>query len=192
MATKWLSVVARVLVATACAAPACAEGIGDFFSSINRDIKRRNCWPVPFVYGDRQAAREPIALMVCNGWERQNMLADVHFEAGGTRLTEAGRLKVLSILNDTAEQHRMVYVHRAANVQETSVRIRTAQLFVAQSAYGGQLAPVLETNRSDYGSPAERVDLINRKALAASPDPKLPQAGGSGSSSGGGGGSGGH
>ncbi len=81
-------------------------------------------------------------------------------------------------------------MRRAANPQETSIRIRTAQLFVAQSAYAGQLAPVLETNRPDYGIPAERVDLITRKALAASPDPKLPQSGSSGGSSGGGGSSG--
>ena len=174
MTIRWIggTVVAWVIFVSA--VPAGADGLSEFFSSIGRDTKRRNCWPQPFLATDRQAAREPINLMVNNGWQRQNMLSDAHFEAGGSQLSEAGRLKALWIANEAPEQHRVAYVHRAATPQETNVRIQTVQNFIAQSAYPGPLPPVYESNRSDAGSPADRADQINRKFQAAIPDPKLP------------------
>lgn len=174
MAFRWIAGVVVAWVTLTSAVPVTADGFGEFFSSIGRDTKRRNCWPQPFDGYDRQAAREPINLMVSNGWQRQNMLSDAHFEAGGSQLTEAGRLRALWIANEAPEQHRIVYVHRAATPQETNVRIQTVQQLIAQSAYPGLLPPVLESSRSDAGAPADRADLINRKFQAAVPDPKLP------------------
>ncbi|MGD0896999.1 MAG: hypothetical protein ABR915_04125 [Thermoguttaceae bacterium] len=177
------------LLVSVFAGSACAESIGEFWSGICRDFKRRNCWPQPFVYSDRQAVREPLAVMIGNGWQRQNLVGDVHFEGGGTALNEAGRRRVLDILNEAPEQHRIVFVFRGATTQETTVRIATVQQFVAQSAYGGQVAPVVESNRPDDGWPADRIDAVNRKFQAAIPDPKLPAS--SGGTAGGSGGSGG-
>jgi hypothetical protein len=156
------------------AAPALADCIADFFRSVARDTKRRNCWPEPLVFPDRQSAREPFAIMVSNGWQRQNMLSDHHFEAGNAQLTEAGRLKVLWIMNEAAEQHRAVYVHRATTPQETATRIATAQRMIAQTATQGPPPPVMETNMPDEGWSAERIDYIGRKFQASTPDPKLP------------------
>jgi hypothetical protein len=156
------------------AAPAQADWLHEFFCNVARDTKRRSCWPQPFICPDRQAVREPFAVMVANGWQRQNMLADHHFQAADGQLTEAGRLKVQWILNDAPEQHREIYVHRAATPQEMAVRMQIVQQFVAQVASFGPPPPVLETNMPDEGWAAERVDAIGRKLQAATPDPKLP------------------
>jgi hypothetical protein len=174
------------LLITACTAPLWADPITDFCHSVVQDVKRRNCWPKPFMYSDRQAAREPFALMVNNGWQRQNVLMDIHFESGGTQLSEAGRRKVLDILNVAPAQHRAIYVYRAATPQDTAIRIGTVQQFVAQSAYQGQVAPIFESNRPDEGWPAEQVEMVNRKFQAAMPNPTLSAAGGGGSGSSGG------
>lgn len=163
-------------------APA-ADVVGEFFSSVARDTKRRNCWPRPFVYADRQSAREPFAVMVANGWQRQNMLVDGHFDAETGQLTESGRQKILGIMREAPQQHRAVFIHRAATPQQTAARIAVAEQFVAQSTYGGQGVPVLETQRLDEGISAERVDSIYRKFGAAVPEPKLlPKDDGGGSS----------
>jgi hypothetical protein len=187
MASRRMGGVWVFLLATAWAAPLWAEPIGEFCTSVVKDFKRRNCWPAPFIYADRQTAREPFAAMIGNGWQRQNLVTDVHFESGGTQLSETGRRKVLTILNEAPEQHRIVYVYRGATPQETAVRIATVGQFVAQSAYGGQLAPVFESSRPDDGWPADRVEMVTRKFQAAFPDPKLPsESSGGGNSSGGG------
>ena len=190
MASRWFCGVTIVLAALAVATPTHAEGLGDFCASVGRDVKRRNCWPQPFVYADRQAAREPFALMVANGWERQNLLSDVHFEAGGVELSEAGRLKVLWILSNAPQQHRAIYVHRTESPEITGVRLRTTQEFVAKTAPHGRAVAVAESARSDEGTPADRVDRISRDAFAASPKPVLPAAGGAAGGGGGGGGGG--
>jgi hypothetical protein len=180
MSSRWISRALLVLVGLALALPALGE---DLVHCIVRDIKRRNHWPEPFVGPARQAARAPFAVMVGNGWQLQNMLAEQHFETGSGQLTEAGRLKVLWVLNEAPEQHRIVYVHRGANPQETSARIGAVQELLARSIYPGDpIIPVMETNRPNDGWPADRIDIIGRKFQAATPDPKLPSGGTSGSS----------
>jgi hypothetical protein len=146
----------------------------DIVHSMARDFKRRNCWPKPFVYPDRQAVREPLAIMVANGWQRQNLVGDYHFDAGTGQLTEAGRMKVLWVLSEAPEQHRSIYVHRAATPEETAARMTAVQELVAQNSAGQPPPPVLETNKSIDPWPADLVDAINKKFQTAIPDPKLP------------------
>ena len=188
MTSRWIGRMTIVLVTWACAVPATADGPADFFLSFKRDFERRNCWPEPFAASDRQAVREPVMNCVANGWQQQNMLSDPHFEVGGGQLTEAGRLRARWIANDELEQHRVVYVHRGATPQETAARIEGVRQYLAQVNYAGPVPPVIETNRSDAGYPADRADAISRRFQQALPDPKLPAAGGgsSGGSSGGG------
>ncbi|MGA2064419.1 MAG: hypothetical protein ABSG86_05600 [Thermoguttaceae bacterium] len=192
MASRRIGGVWVLLLVTAWTAPAWANPIDDFCTGIVKDFKRRNCWPEPFVYPDRQAVREPFAIMVGNGWQRQNLVADGHFDSGGTELSEAGREKVLEVLNEAPEQHRIVFVARGATPPETATRLATVRRFVAQSTYGGQVVPVAESNRPGDGWPASRVDLVNRKFEAATPEPKLPGAGGGGGGGGAGSLSGAH
>ena len=145
--------------------PLSAGELGDFLSGIVRDTKQRNCWPEPFVYADREACRQTNAVQVSAGWERQNLLSEFHFLPGGNELTEAGRMRVQWIMNEVPEPHRQIYVHRANTPQETAVRMQTVQRFVAQSPYAVNV-PMLESTRTDDGWPADRIDLLSRKATA--------------------------
>ena len=92
-----LAYLARLIVfavVTLTTIPLSADWLCDFCNSVARDTKRRNCWPAPFNCPDRQTVRAPFAIMVNNGWRRQNMLGDFHFEATTGQLTEAGKLKI--------------------------------------------------------------------------------------------------
>ena len=165
-----------------------ADCVTEFFRSIPEDTVRRNCWPVPFVYPARQAAREPFATMVANGWERQNMLTDEHFDSLTGRLTPAGEAKVQTVLNNVPQHHRYVFVHRARTRQETATRIDAVEQFIVRSVPPAEYPPVLESARSTDGYSAERSDAVERKFHQSVPDPKLlPKDSGSTSS-----GSGGH
>jgi hypothetical protein len=124
--------------------------------------------------------------MVSNGWRRQNMLGEFHFEPATGQLTEAGRLKVRWIVTEAPQQHRIVYVHTADSNEQTAARIAAVQLLVVRYAPPGEMPPVLPTSISDQGWPADQVDLIGRKFQASTPPPRLSaktDSGGSGSGS---------
>ena len=113
MISRSLWTAALLLAAGLCGtAPAQAEGLREFFKGVAQDTARRNCWPTPFLYPARQAAREPFANMVANGWERENMLNDQHFEPDTSKLNAAGQAKVRWILSEVPEQHRRIFIHR--------------------------------------------------------------------------------
>lgn len=175
MRTGLLRIVVFLLASTTFALPAQAEWLCDFFNSVARDVKRRQCWPKPFVCPDIEAANAPFAIQVENGWRRQNTLAGFHFEPGNGQLTEAGRLKVEWIALRAPEQHRTVFVQRARSAQETVARIQAAQQLAAQVSPQGP-PPVLETTTEPAGWPADRVDAIGREFRKAIPKPTLPAA----------------
>jgi hypothetical protein len=184
MSCRWIRSAVLVLGSLACAASAWA---GDFWHGIAQDCQRRNCWPEPFTCPAKYAVHQPFAIMADNGWQLQNMLAEHHFEASTNKLNEGGRIRVGAILSEAPQHRRSIYVRRGANPQDTANRISAVQQFLAQSLYPGDSMPsVLETNRPSEGWPADRVDVVGRKAFAALPEPKLPSGG-----QGGGGGTGG-
>jgi hypothetical protein len=173
-----LRILVVALVVQFATPPIFAGELGEFLSSVARDTKRRNCWPEPFVYSDREMTRQINSIQINAGWERQNLLSDFHFTSSGTELTEAGRMRVLWIVNEAAEAHRQVFVHRANTPQETVVRMQTVQRAVAQTSYGANV-PVLESTRTDDGWPASRVnDLAVQSAGAAVPPKLLGSSGG--------------
>src|SRR5438046_1629053 len=100
------------IVSTA-AAPAQAQWFGDFFHRSGQDFKRNNSWPQPFIAPDREAVCLPFDLMERNGWRKQTMICDYHFENDTARLTSAGEMKVRWILTQAPVQRRIVYVQRA-------------------------------------------------------------------------------
>ena len=161
-----------------------------FAGSIVRDFQRRNCWPEPFVCPDRQAMRDPMAIMIARGWERQNMLAEQYFEENRADLNEAGKIKIRWILTEPPPHHRVIYVRRTVTPELTMARIEAVKAFATQAAQPDACPPVLETTATQPGWPADRVDVLSRKFYAAIPEPKLPSANGSsGSGSGSGSGS---
>ncbi len=154
------------------AMPLSAGELGDFLCGIVRDTKQRNCWPEPYVHADCAAARQVWAVQVSAGWERQNLLSEFHFLPGGNELTEAGRMRVQWIMSEVPEPYRQVYVHRANSPQETALRMLAVQRCVAQSPYAVNV-PVIESTRTDDGTPAASIDSLSRKAAATAMDPKL-------------------
>ncbi|MCE5267682.1 MAG: hypothetical protein LLG00_07335 [Planctomycetaceae bacterium] len=188
MPVRLSAVVGLVLIAFGCAGQASAELLASGVNSVVRDIKRRQCWPDPFQTADRAAVRAPFCAMVANGWRRQNLLSDLHFQPQTGQLTEAGRLKVQWILTACPEQHRAIYVHIAGTRDETSARLAAVQQWASQFA-GDETSPtppVTITSVSDQGWPAERVDAIGRRMISSTPIPRLPDADAGGASAGGG------
>jgi hypothetical protein len=175
MSARYLSVVGLALIALVSAAQVSADIVCEAVNSVARDIKRRQCWPDPFVAPDRAMVRAPFALQVANGWRRQNMLGEFHFEANSGQLTEAGRLKVRWILVTGPQQHRLIYVHAAENDEETSARLAAVQHLAVQIA-PNDVPPITATSIPDQGWPADEVDLIGRKFQASTPAPRLPAA----------------
>jgi hypothetical protein len=191
MPARSLWTVGFVLIALGFAAQVSAGVLCDAVNSVACDVKRRQCWPEPFVHADRAAVRAPFCVMVSNGWRRQNLLGEFHFEPSTGQLTEAGRVKVRWILTVCPEQHRMVYVHTADKEEETSARIAAVQQWAAQIA-PQSMPQVMPTSIPDDGWPADQVDLIGRKFLASTPVPQLPAAGPAASGGSGGSSSGTH
>ena len=182
-------VVSFLLIALGSSVPASADFfLWDMVVSIGRDIKERYCWPDQYNPTSVAAAKAPNCVMVTNGWRRQNLLGEYHFEPLTGRLTEAGTEKVRWILHVCPEQHRVIYVHAAVAAEETAARVADVQRAALKISPLG-LPPILTTTISDEGWPADQVDLIGRKYQATMPAPRLPSAEGGG---GGGGGSAGH
>ena len=186
MSARLLSVAGLVVIVLGSAAQTVADPCSDFFHGVVQDTKRRNCWPEPFIGDDRAAVRAPFVIQVANGWRRQNMLGEYHFEPTSGQLNEAGRLKVRWILVTGPQQHRLIYVHAAERTEESAARLAAVQQLACQIA-PNDVPPVMLTTIADDDSPADRADAIGRKFQSTTPSPRLPSADGSG----GGGGSGG-
>jgi hypothetical protein len=172
MPARLVGIVGFMLISLSCASQVSADLVTCFFSGIAKDVKRRQCWPAPFSATDRVAARVPFAMMVANGWRRQNMLGEFHFEPGTGQLNEAGRLKVRWILTAGPEQHRLIYVHMADSNTETSARLAAVQQLASQIS-PANLPPVMATSVPDEGWSASQVDAIARKYAGAQPSPRL-------------------
>jgi hypothetical protein len=182
MPVRFYAVIGLVLVAVGSATQAAVGQCFGIVDSVVQDTKNRNSWPYPFICADRAAVPAPYAVMVANGWRRQNMLGEYHFEPGTAKLTEAGRLKIRWILTVSPQQHRVIYVHRADTDEETSARMASAMQLASKIA-PYDLPPVLATSISDEGWPADQIDLVGRKYQASTPAPRLPPPAGGGSSS---------
>jgi hypothetical protein len=147
-----------------------------FWQSVARDWRRNNCWPEAFLGPDRQAVRSPFVIMVKNGWRRQNLVADHHFEEGTATLNQSGELKVRWVMTQAPRQHRTIYVRQARTPDDTAARIAAVTEFATQFAEEGQSPTVVETNVDPSGWPAARVDMIDRKWHDSTPEPRLPEA----------------
>ncbi len=154
-----------------------------FWDSVARDWERNNCWPEPFIRADRYAVRAPFVLMVHNGWRRQNLLADHHFEEGTSVLNEAGRIRIRWIATQAPKHHRTIYLSRAENPEMTADRVAAVQEYLGQVVQQGDVPTVLETDLDAFGWPASRVDMIERQWQNSAPDPRLPEPAASSSGS---------
>ena len=173
MSIRWLTVVGVALSLSLATEPVSAGWLKNFFCGVVQDAKCRNAWPDQYVPADRETIDSTFTTMTTNGWRRQNMLVDCHFNPLNGELTEAGRLKVRWIVTSCPELHRLVYVHVAGTPEETSARTAAVRQWIAQIA-PNEPVPVLATTISADGWPADRVDMINRSYRTSTPAPRLP------------------
>ncbi len=166
-------VLSFMLIALGLAAPASADFfLWEMFAGVGRDFKERNCWPDQYVPITTAAARAPMGIMVTNGWRKQNLLGEFHFEPLSGQLTEAGGEKLRWILTVCPEQHRVIYVHTANSVEETTARLTAVQQLAVKIAPRG-VPPILTTSISDEGWPADQAEAIGRTYQATMPAPRL-------------------
>jgi len=141
-----------------------------------RDYHRNQCWPEPFIAGDRQAVNVPFQIMADNAWQRQNLLSEVHFVQGTADLTDAGRYKLLWIIMRAPTQHRAVFVDRLLSDKSTAERVATVQRTIAMIAPDRPPIPVYvsDLGPGDWsGSNAAEIVQAREKSV---PEPRLPMA----------------
>ena len=92
-------------------------------------------WPRHYIPPARRSVCATYAAMVNNGWRRQNLLGDYHFDKESNELTSAGKLKVNWILSQAPVQHRNVFVQRGAEELQTTARIASVH------DYAGNMSP---------------------------------------------------
>jgi len=179
MIARVASVATLTLLGLVCAVPAEANWLGDFSDCVVQDVvkntKRRNCWPKPFTCPDRFSVRAPFAMMVSNGWERQNTLGDHQFDPQTGELNEAGRLKVHWILTQAPAHHRTIFLYgNPADPETAAKRMDSIHRVAAVLAPSGGVTPVLQTDKPAPGLPARHVDIIFRAWDRSEYPPRIP------------------
>ena len=147
---------------------------------IKRGYRQNVVWPWPYVCPDRIAVREPFAIMVHNGWRRQNLLGTHHFKPGTNELTTAGELRVHWIMTQAPPERRTIFVERALEPKVTEQRLAAAREYAAHVALNGELPQVAETHLVSEGRPASIVDATNVRYQESMRPPVLPVLVGSG------------
>jgi hypothetical protein len=146
---------------------------------IKAGYHRNAVWPWPYFCPDRAAVREPFAIMVDNGWRRQNLLGPHHFDPEQNALTTAGELKVRWIMTQAPPDRRSIFVERSIDSAVTAERIAAAERYAAQVAIDGQTPQVGDTHLVSEGRPATTVDAIYVRWQESMQPPVLPPPGAS-------------
>jgi hypothetical protein len=113
--------------------------------------------------------------MVHNGWRRQNMLSEHHFEEDLSGLNEAGRLKVRWIMTVAPRHHRTIYVQRGETAEGTEARTAAIEEYAVRFIEGDHLPEVVPTSIDASGWPGSRVDMIDRAWAESAPSPRMPE-----------------
>ncbi|HEX3727346.1 MAG TPA: hypothetical protein VHV08_13930 [Pirellulales bacterium] len=167
------------------ATPARAQWLTSFSNGMQTGYQRNKAWPEPFLMSDRAAAATPFAIMVANGWRRQNLLSDYHFNEETQQLNQSGEIKLRFILTQMQPQRRAVFVQRGLTPDVTAMRMAVVQHSAQNVVPPGMIAAVIESDLPNDGWPAEDVDAVARKWQSTRPDPRLKAVSGADSSSGG-------
>ena len=160
----------------------------DFWDSVKVDWHRNNAWPHPFLEADIAAANAPFAMMIANGWQRENLLGEEYFDAETKRLTAAGRNRIRTILLQSPPEHRVIFVQRDLTDEVTARRLDTVQQTVAALLPQGSLPDVLVSNMVPSFRSAELVNAELKSYASSAPTARLSGAHSAGGASSGGGG----
>jgi len=141
---------------------------------VKRGYRQNVLWPWPYICPDRMAVREPFAIMVNNGWRRQNLLGSHYFDPQTQQLTTAGELHVRWILTQAPPERRQLFIERSIDPAVTAQRVAAARQYASLVAVDGQVPPIYETNLMAEGRPATMVDMTNVRFMENMPVPVLP------------------
>lgn len=167
--------VATMLAISALSGTAHAQVLKNIFHTMKRDSVRNNLWPDAFVPTDRVAVRAPFALMVRNGWERQNLLADQHFKPGTDELNGAGKNKIKWVLTQATSPHRILYLQRTHRPEATARRLENVRQWAARYLPEEAEPPIELSDFDAVGWPAERVNRVQKEFSNSLPSPRLPE-----------------
>ena len=131
-------------------------------------------WPRQFVPAARRGVCETYAAMINNGWRRQNLLGDYHFQPESNELTPAGELKVAWILTQAPLHRRNIYVQRAAGEAGTSARVASVHQYSANLSPAVPDVQVNDTHIVAEGHKAGTVDSMFVGFQENRPPPVLP------------------
>lgn len=140
-------------------------------------------WPSIYVPASRRGICESYAVMVNNGWRRQNLLGDYHFKPESGELTTAGEMKVNWILTQAPAHRRSVFVQRAENEMQTATRVANVNQYAANMSPAVGMVDVNDTHIVAEGRSAGAVDAMFVGFQANSPPPVLPADAGESSTS---------
>lgn len=155
----------------------------DFWASVDVDWHRNNAWPHPFTDADKAATMAPFAIMVANGWQRENLLGEEYFDEDAKHLTLAGRNRIRTILTDSPPEHRVIFVQRDLSDEVTAKRLDVVQQAAAAMLPHGTLPDVLVSNMTPPSRPG---DLVNSELHSYSSSVPTARLTGLGASSSGG------
>lgn len=130
-------------------------------------------WPNYYIPTARNTINNTMAIMVANGWRRQNLLGDYHFDPETNELTNAGKLKSHWILTQTPMDRRAIYVERGTTETDTAARIAAVQNWAAGLSPSVEPVSVTDTTIVSQGRPAGAVDSIFVGFQANQPAPVL-------------------
>jgi hypothetical protein len=150
-----------------------AQWFETFKHNFKRDYHRNSMWPEPFLQPDRNATMAPFAIQTANGWRRQNLLSDYHFDEVTNQLTLAGETKLRYILTQMPPTRRTVFVQQGLSANVTRTRLLAVERASSKMVPEGMVANVVESNLPNDGWPASDVDAVTRKFNATRPDPRL-------------------
>jgi hypothetical protein len=131
-------------------------------------------WPSYYIPTSRSTINNTMAIMVANGWRRQTLLGDYHFDPETNELTSAGKLKSHWILTQTPMDRRAIYVERGTTETDTAARIAAVQNWAAGLSPTVEPVSVTDTSIVSEGRSAAAVDSIFVGFQANQPPPILP------------------
>lgn len=150
-----------------------------FWYGVKVDWHRNNAWPEPFRHGDRQTVYAAFAAQTAKGWQLQNTIGDVHFEADSNKLTRAGVAQIYQALVSSPPQGRVVFVQQSFDEETTALRMDEVQRTIARMMPGRPMPAVVKTDQPAARSKAVYSDTINEKFNSAIASPVLSSSGAS-------------
>lgn len=162
-----------VVLAMSSSAAAMA-GWNEFWHQSKVDYKRSNEWPFPFRCADQMAVKQPLAMMVDNGWRRENTLGDEMFDLEKNTLNQAGRIKARWIATQAPVHRRTVWVYQGDTDEATTARVDSVQMELAKIVKNGPMPEVLTTQTPPPGASGDYLDAIDRAIRSSVQPPRLP------------------